>query len=101
MVDADADMVGTINSMVISNAQNPKTGPDREALIRYESAMLAIDPSLVRDRGLRAVCRWETGRTAAALADLQTVIDAAPAGLDLDELRKMQDYFRTTKPPAR
>ena len=86
---------------LIGNAQNPKTGPDREALIRYESAMLALDPTLVRDRGLRAVCRWETGRTAAAVADLQIVIDAKPAGLDLDELKKMQDYFRTNKPPVR
>jgi serine protease Do len=86
---------------LIGNSQNPRTGPDREALIRYESAMLALDPTLVRDRGLRAVCRWETGRTAAAVADLQIVIDAKPAGLDLDELRKMQDYFRTNKPPVR
>jgi serine protease Do len=86
---------------LIANAQNPKSGPDREALIRYESAMLALDPRSVRDRGLRAVCRWETGRTAAALDDLQAVIDANPEGLDLDELKRMQEYFRTNKPPAR
>jgi regulator of sirC expression with transglutaminase-like and TPR domain len=84
---------------LIGNAQNPKTGPDREALIRYESLMLALDPTLVRDRGLRAVCRWETGRTAAAVADLQVLIDARPAGVDLAELQKMQDYFRTNQPP--
>jgi regulator of sirC expression with transglutaminase-like and TPR domain len=86
---------------LIANAQKPKTGADREALIRYESAMLTLDPKSVRDRGLRAVCRWETGRTAAALDDLQMVIDANPAGLDLDELKRMQEYFRTNKPPAR
>jgi regulator of sirC expression with transglutaminase-like and TPR domain len=84
---------------LIGNAQQPQKGPDREALIRYESAMLALDPALVRDRGLRAVCRWETGRTAAAVADLQVILDAKPEGIDLDELRKMQDYFRTSKPP--
>jgi serine protease Do len=83
---------------LIANAQNPKTGPDREALIRYESAMLALDPTSARDRGLLAICRWETGRTAAAVADLQAVIDAKPAGLDPDELKRMQDYFRTNKP---
>jgi hypothetical protein len=86
---------------LIGTAQNPRTGPDREALIRYESAMLALDPTLVRDRGLLAVCRWETGRTAAALADLQILIDAAPRELDLAELKKMQEYFRTNKPAAR
>ncbi len=86
---------------LIANAQNPKTGPDREALIRYESAMLALDPKSVRDRGLRAICRWETGRTAAALDDLQMVIDANPMGLDVDDLKRMQEHFRTNKPPAR
>lgn len=63
--------------------------------------MLALDPTLVRDRGLRAVCRWETGRTAAAVADMQVLIDAKPAGLDLEELRNMQKYFRTNKAPRR
>jgi len=84
---------------LIGNAQQPQKGPDREALIRYESAMLALDPALVRDRGLRAVCRWETGRTASAVADLQHILDAKPEGIDLGELQKMQDFFRTNKPP--
>jgi hypothetical protein len=60
--------------------------------------MLALDPALVRDRGLRAVCRWETGRRVAAVADLQVILDATPEGIDLEELRKMQEYFRTNKP---
>jgi len=94
-------MLQRILMNLIGNAQNPKTGPDREALIRYESAMLALDPTSARDRGMRAVCRWETGRTAAAVEDLQSVIDSKPAGLDVDELKRMQDYFRTTKPPTR
>jgi regulator of sirC expression with transglutaminase-like and TPR domain len=86
---------------LIANAQNPKTGPDREALIRYESAMLVLDPTSARDRGLLAICRFETGRTAAAVADLQAVIDARPEGLDVDELKRMQEYFRTSKPPRK
>jgi hypothetical protein len=32
---------------------------------------------------------------------MQMLIDAAPPGLDLDELRKMQNFFRTNKPPVR
>lgn len=95
----DRQILQRILTNLIGNAQQPQKGPDREALIRYESAMLALDPSLVRDRGLRAVCRWETGRTAAAVADLQFILDAKPDGIDLDELQKMQDYFRTNKPP--
>jgi regulator of sirC expression with transglutaminase-like and TPR domain len=95
---SDRHILERILLNLISNAQNPKTGPDREALLRYESAMLAIDPTLARDRGLRAICRWETGRTAAAISDLQVLIDAKPSGLDIDELKKMQEYFRSSKP---
>ncbi|HEY2411258.1 MAG TPA: transglutaminase family protein [Pirellulaceae bacterium] len=95
---SDRQILERILLNLISNAQNPKTGPDREALLRYESAMLAIDPTLPRDRGLRAICRWETGRTAAAISDLQVLIDAKPPGLDIDELKKMQEYFRSAKP---
>jgi regulator of sirC expression with transglutaminase-like and TPR domain len=98
---SERQMLQRILLNLLANAQNPKTGPDREALIRYESAMLVLDPTSARDRGLRAVCRWETGRTAAALDDLQMVIDANPAGLDLDELKRMREHFRTTKPPVR
>jgi regulator of sirC expression with transglutaminase-like and TPR domain len=97
----DRQILQRILLNLIANAQNPKTGPDREALIRYESAMLAIDPKLVRDRGLRAVCRWETGRTAAAVSDLQVLIDAKPDGLDIEALKKMQEHFRTNRPPLR
>lgn len=80
-------------------AQRSATGPDREAIHRYTSALVALDPSLVRERGLRAVVRWETGRRDAAVADIQTILDAQPEGIDLDELRSMQEYFRTTRPP--
>jgi serine protease Do len=95
---SNAQILERILLNLISNSQRPKIGPDREALLRYESAMLAIDPALARDRGLRAICRWETGRTAAAVADLQVLIDAKPAGLDVDDLKKMQDHFRAAKP---
>jgi regulator of sirC expression with transglutaminase-like and TPR domain len=98
---SERQMLQRILLNLIGIAQNPKTGVDREALIRSESAMLALDPTLVRDRGMRAVCRWETGRRDAAIADLQVLIDAKPPDLDLDELRNMQNMFRTTKSPAR
>ena len=82
-------------------AQRAPAGPDREAIQRYTSAMLVLDPALVRERGLRAVVRWETGRRDAAVADLQTILDAKPAGIDLAELQRMQDFFRTSHPPTR
>jgi regulator of sirC expression with transglutaminase-like and TPR domain len=78
-------------------AQRGPQGPDREAIGRYTSAMLVLDPTLVRERGLRAVVRWETGRRDAAVADIQAILDAKPVGIDLDELRNMQEFFRTNK----
>jgi serine protease Do len=98
---SERQILKRILANLISSAQDPKTGVDREALIRYESAMLALDPTLVRDRGLRAVCRWETGRRDAAVADLQVLLDARPPGVDLEDLRSMQEFFRTNKPPVR
>jgi cytochrome c-type biogenesis protein CcmH/NrfG len=77
------------------DTQRGATGPDREAIQRYTSAMLVLDPSLVRERGLRAVVRWETGRRDAAVADLQAILDAKPEGIDLAELRSMQEFFRS------
>ena len=82
-------------------AQRGPKGPDREAIGRYTSAMLVLDPTLVRERGLRAVVRWETGRRDAAVADIQAILDAKPAGIDLDELRTMQEFFRTNKPTSK
>ncbi len=78
-------------------AQRGPKGPDREAIQRYTSAMLVLDPALVRERGLRAVVRWETGRRDAAVADIQAILDAKPEGIDLDELRRMQEFFRMNK----
>jgi regulator of sirC expression with transglutaminase-like and TPR domain len=94
-------MLQRILQNLLGIAQRDATGPDREAIHRYTSALLTIDPSLVRERGLRAVVRWETGRRDAAVADIQAILDAQPEGIDLDELRSMQEYFRTTRPPQR
>ena len=80
-------------------AQRGPNGPDREAIQRYTSAMLVLDPALVRERGLRAVVRWETGRRDGAVADLQTILDAKPEGIDLEELKRMQEFFKTSNPP--
>lgn len=72
--------------------------PDREAMLRYVQAMLTLDPELVRERGLRAMLRFETGRKQAAIADLDWFLEHKPAGIDLDQIQKMQQYFRDNKP---
>lgn len=71
---------------------------DREALLRYLEALITLDPDLARERGLRALLRFETGRKQAAIADLDWFLETKPAGIDLDQIRKMQQFFRDNKP---
>jgi regulator of sirC expression with transglutaminase-like and TPR domain/S1-C subfamily serine protease len=66
---------------------------DKEAMLRYIEAVVAIDPTSVPDRGMRALLRSETGRRAAAIADLDWFLDEKPAGLDLERIREMRSYF--------
>lgn len=67
---------------------------DKEALLRYVEAIVLIDPTLVRERGLRAVLHYETGRRDQAVADLEWFLDTKPEGIDLDQIRQMQEAFR-------
>jgi serine protease Do len=71
---------------------------DREAMLRYLEAAIAIEPSLVRERGLRAIVRFETGRKAAAIADLDWIIEQEPDGIDLEQLRAMRQFFLDNRP---
>jgi serine protease Do len=71
---------------------------DREALLRYTTALLALEPDNARDRGMRAVVRFETGRREAAIADLDWFLAHEPPGINLNDIRNMQEYFRRAKP---
>ncbi|MBC7854757.1 MAG: tetratricopeptide repeat protein [Pirellulaceae bacterium] len=70
---------------------------DKEAVLRYVEAMLIIDPSLIRERGLRAILHHETGRREQAVQDLNWFLENKPAGIDLEQIREMQDAFRKKK----
>ncbi len=71
---------------------------DREAMLRYLQAIVTLDPTLARERGLRAMLRFETGRKQAAIADLDWFLEHKPEGIDLDQIQKMQQFFRENKP---
>ena len=72
---------------------------DREAMLRYLEALVALKPDDPQDRGLRAVVKFETGRRDAAVAELDWFFEHQPAGIDLDRIRALQNHFRTAKPP--
>jgi regulator of sirC expression with transglutaminase-like and TPR domain len=77
-------------------AQNAK---DREAMLRYLAALVAIQPDDTADRGLLAVARFETGRREAAISGLDWFLEHQPPGIDLDVIRALQDRFRKGAPP--
>ena len=71
---------------------------DKEAMLRYLDAMIAIDPELAAERGLRAIVQFESGRRTAAVSGLDWFLEKKPAGIDLDQVRQMQEHFRTARP---
>lgn len=71
---------------------------DKEAMLRYLEAMIAVDPEMARERGLLAIVQFETGRRDSAIAGLEWFFEKKPTGVDLEQVRQMQEYFRTGKP---
>jgi len=63
------------------------------SVLRYLEAKVAIDPESIADRGKRAIARFQTGRHKAAIDDLDWFLNEQPAGLDLDRIEQMRQYF--------
>jgi len=74
---------------------------DREAMLRYLDAMLALDSTLVRERGMRAMVRFETGRKTAAVGDLDWILEQQPEGVELEKVRELREFFRRAGNDAR
>ena len=66
---------------------------DKEAMLRYVEATIAVDPEVVQERGMRALLRMDTGRRDAAIADLDWFLENKPTGIDLDQIRAMRAAF--------
>lgn len=66
---------------------------NKEAMLRYVECLVAVNDEDIQSRGMRAILRSETGRRSAAVADLDWFLQTEPAGIDLDQIRKMRDYF--------
>jgi regulator of sirC expression with transglutaminase-like and TPR domain len=75
-----------------------KARSDPAAMLRYIEGLAAVEPTSIQHRGLRALLRHQNGRRAAAVADLDWIIDQQPAGLDLDQLLQMRARFEEALP---
>ena len=84
-----------VNLLSISQSQRDS---DREATLRYLEALLTIDPTMVRERGFRALIRYQTGRKLAAIQDLDWFLEKKPQGVDLSRIRQMRNAFLHNRP---
>ena len=67
-----------------------------EAMLGYVESMLAVQPDLVSERGLRALLRHQTGHREAALSDLDWFLEHEPPGINLEEIRQLRRRFAST-----
>ena len=72
---------------LINVSQNEK---DRDGMLRYLDAIVAVAPESHEERWARAVFRFQAGLRDAALADCDFLINAAPPDTDLDRVRELR-----------
>lgn len=95
---ADSDLTAATDSAILQRVLTNLLGvaqrkADREAMLRYLDAMLAIDASLTPERGMRAMVRFETGRKAVAVSDLDWLLEKKPEGVDLEKVKELRAFF--------
>jgi regulator of sirC expression with transglutaminase-like and TPR domain len=64
---------------------------DGEALLRYLEALVAVEPDSAEFRQQRAALRAFGNRYAAAIADLDWLLEREPAGIDLQRIDGMRE----------
>lgn len=70
---------------------------DRDGMLRYLDALLALDPDAHTERWARAVFRYQAGRRIGALADCDRILEQAPAGADLERVRALRRALTETE----
>ena len=89
-----AERPGAILMRMLRNLQRiAEQEGDRIQMLGYLELMVAIDPTSASARGMRAVVRHETGQVAAAIADLDWILEQRPAGLNLRQIEQMKELF--------
>ena len=63
---------------------------DFEGSLRYLDAIITLSPDAARERGLRALARFQLGDRKGALADLDWILEKMPEGIDLDGVRTIR-----------
>jgi regulator of sirC expression with transglutaminase-like and TPR domain len=96
LVDGDLNAVPgrMIIVRVLHNLLNvARQERDTAGMVRYLDAILAIHPSAVDERGMRAGLRYQAGDLAGARADVDWLLENKPEGVDLEQVRKLQRFL--------
>jgi regulator of sirC expression with transglutaminase-like and TPR domain len=80
-----------IVTRILQNLLNLAGGErDLDAALRYLDALVDLSPTAGRERWMRAVLSFQAGRKAAAREDVDWLLDHKPAGVNLAEVRELQ-----------
>ena len=77
--------------------RQPQQGEDdRDGVLRYVDAIVAIEPKAHDQRWVRAVLRYQTGQREAAIADCDFLLEHNPPGLDMSKVRELKRILQKT-----
>jgi regulator of sirC expression with transglutaminase-like and TPR domain/S1-C subfamily serine protease len=63
---------------------------DKEGMLRYLNAILAVAPQSAEERGLRAALLFQMNDRAGALRDVDWLLEHSPEGLDVERVRQFR-----------
>ena len=72
---------------LLNLAQSEK---DKDGMLRYLNAIVAVAPESAEERGLRAALFYQMGDRPAALQDVDWLLEHNPEGLDLQRVRQFR-----------
>lgn len=97
-MDFEAATKKTIVIRMLHNLINvAESEKDRDALLRYLDAIVAIDPDAHEERWARAFFRYQAGVRAGSLEDCEYLLKHLPADVDLDRVRELRRILQQGK----
>jgi regulator of sirC expression with transglutaminase-like and TPR domain len=63
---------------------------DKDGMLRYLSAIVAVDAEAVQERAMRMFLRYQTGDREGALQDVDWLLEHKPQGLDVERVREFR-----------
>ena len=69
---------------------NARNSGDAEAMLRYVDTIVAIDDTAGEERWFRAVLRFQSGRIAESIADIDWLLKKKPDNVDLGRVRELR-----------